>query len=163
LGQKYADSRKRVDAILAREPNHIEALLLLATLLGHDENLFEAENVFKKVIEIDSRETRAYLGLARVLAQQGQTDGAERALLQAVTIEPQSVKNRMALFSFHVSQRKFDKAEAEIRKIVADNPGHSDLLITMGSCFLSLNRNSESEAAYNQAIEPIRRVSNLTW
>ena len=78
LGQKYPDARKRVDDILAREPNNVEALLLLATLYGHDENLFEAANCFKKVIEINSRETRAYLGLARVLAQQGQT-AARRA------------------------------------------------------------------------------------
>ena len=30
LGQKYPDARKRVDDILAREPNNVEALLLLA-------------------------------------------------------------------------------------------------------------------------------------
>ena len=87
LGQKYPDARKRVDDILAREPNNVDALLLLATLHGHDENLFEAANCFKKVIDINSRETRAYLGPARVLAQQGQTTAAEQALMQAVAID----------------------------------------------------------------------------
>ena len=67
-----------MDDILAREPNNVEALLLLATLYGHDENLFEAANCFKKVIDINSRETRAYLGLARVLAQQGQPGAPSR-------------------------------------------------------------------------------------
>jgi len=32
LAQKFDESRQRVDGILAREPNHIEALLLLAAL-----------------------------------------------------------------------------------------------------------------------------------
>ena len=122
LAQKYDESRKRVDGVLAREPNNIEALLLLATLFDHDKNLFEAGNAFRKVIDINGKEARAYLGLARVLAQQGQTNEAERVLLQTLVIDPTSVKNRMAVFSFYVSQRKFDKAEEQIKRAVADTP-----------------------------------------
>ena len=71
LAQKYDEARRRVDGILAREPNNVEALLLLAALFDHDKDLFEADNVFRKVIDINGKEARAYLGLARVLAEQG--------------------------------------------------------------------------------------------
>ena len=59
LGKKYDEARKKVDAILAKDPNNTEALLLLGGILVQEKNLFEAASVFEKVIELDSRETRA--------------------------------------------------------------------------------------------------------
>ena len=88
LAQKFDEARTRVDGILAREPNNVEALLLLATLSDHDKDLFEAGSVFRKVIDINGKEARAYLGLARVLAQQGRPDEAERVLLQTAGHRP---------------------------------------------------------------------------
>ena len=59
----------------------------------------------------------------------------------------------MAVFSFYVSQRKFDQAEEQIKRAVADNPGEVDLLITLGNFYLGMQKIEPAEAAYRKAAE----------
>ncbi|MCK7510714.1 MAG: tetratricopeptide repeat protein [Desulfobacterales bacterium] len=102
-----------MDGILAREPNNVEALLLLATLFDHDKDLFEAGNVFRKVIDINGKESPGLPGPGAGAGPAG--PGRTRpsgCCCRRWSSSPTSVKNRLAVFSFYVSQRKFDKAEA---------------------------------------------------
>ena len=67
LAKKFEDSRKKLEMVLNREPTNVDALLMMAGLLGQEGDLTESEAAFKKVLEIDGKETRAYLGLAYLL------------------------------------------------------------------------------------------------
>ena len=52
LGKKFDEAREKVDAILAKEPNNIEALLLSGSLLARENDLFEAAAAFEKVPDL---------------------------------------------------------------------------------------------------------------
>ena len=75
--------------------------MLLSGLLVREKNLSKATSVLNKVIDQDSRETRAYLGLARALAVQGEINDALKTLNQAVNIDPKVLKPRLALFTLY--------------------------------------------------------------
>jgi cytochrome c-type biogenesis protein CcmH/NrfG len=54
MGKKTAESREKVEAVLAKEPNNIEALFLMAGLYDLEKNLYEAASVFEKILELDA-------------------------------------------------------------------------------------------------------------
>jgi len=157
LAKQFEDARAKVDLVLNQEPNNVDALLLLAGLQAQGKSLFEAESTFRKVIEMDSQEARAYLGLGRVLAAEGKFGEVENVLMQAAALDPQVLKPRLALFSFYVTEKKLDQAEVEIKKIVADHPDNAELFTVMGNFYFRLAK-------------PIRRrlrllptLSNTIW
>jgi Tfp pilus assembly protein PilF len=54
LGKKNDEAREKIDAVLAKEPNNVEALLLWSGLLAREENLPEAASVLNKAIKLSS-------------------------------------------------------------------------------------------------------------
>jgi len=68
---------------------------VLGEINSRENNLFEAEWTFNKVLELDSRQALAYLGLSHALASQGMLKKAEFILKQAVDVDPASLKIRL--------------------------------------------------------------------
>lgn len=90
LGKNFEESRKKIDAVFSREPDNIDALFLLAGIDEHEKKLPAAEAVFKKILVLDSNRTGAYIGLGRVLAQQGKFPEAEKTLMKAIDLDPET-------------------------------------------------------------------------
>jgi len=65
----------------------IERLLAADAALSRDE-LDQAQRLFGQVAEADPRNAIAVVGLARVLAQRGDTDAARELLAHALEIDP---------------------------------------------------------------------------
>jgi len=91
LAKQFEKSKKEVETVLSKEPDHTNALLLSANLLVQAKNLYDAAAVYERIIELDKTETRAYTGLSRVLAGQGKPDEAEGILKQALTLDPKAI------------------------------------------------------------------------
>jgi len=100
LSRKIKEATGKIDAVLAKAPNNIEALFLRGNILGMEKNLFGAASVFEKIIEIDSKQTRAYLGLARVQARQGKFSEAEKILKQGINNAPKEYPFALPLLNF---------------------------------------------------------------
>ncbi|MFC1516647.1 tetratricopeptide repeat protein, partial [Thermodesulfobacteriota bacterium] len=152
-GKKIKESREKVDIVLDKAPNNIEALFLLASILELEKNLYEAASVYEKIMELDSQQTRAYLGLARVLTRQGKLTEAEKMLKEAVDIDPKDVKLHLALFSYYINKKDYGRAEAEINETISANPENTDLYIILGNFYFSQSKNAKAEAAYLKAVE----------
>ena len=70
FGRKLKEAKENVDTVLSKEADNIEALFLFAGICEQEKNLDESVATFKKIIDIDSKQIRAYLGLARVWIRQ---------------------------------------------------------------------------------------------
>jgi len=91
LGKKLKESREKIDAVLSKEPENIEALFVLAGILELGKKQDEAVSVFEKIIKLNNREPRAYIEISRILARQGKLSEAEIILKKAVHFNPDAV------------------------------------------------------------------------
>jgi cytochrome c-type biogenesis protein CcmH/NrfG len=73
LGKKTAESREKVEAVLAKAPNNIEALFLMAGLYDLEKNLYEAASVFEKILELDANANPSLHGIGPGIRPSGQT------------------------------------------------------------------------------------------
>lgn len=153
LGKQFDDSRTRVDAVLGSDPENIEALYLKSGLDDIDKNLPEAAETFRRIIRLDGTQTRAYVGLARVLAQQGKMEEAESNLKKAVAVDPKDVRTRLALIGFYASRNDPAQAEREFAAAIAANPQSSELYMAQGNFHLRQKKMDAAEASVLKAVE----------
>jgi tetratricopeptide (TPR) repeat protein len=152
LGKKFEDSRSLVDAVLGDEPDNIDALYLKSGLADIGKDFQEAIKTFEKIIAIDAKQTRAYIGLARILMRQGKPDTAEAYLKQAVSIDPMDAKPRLALIRLHTGMNDFVRAGQEIQKAIASDPQSAKLYMVQGDFYLRQKKMDASEAAFTKAM-----------
>ncbi len=75
---------------VARDPNDIEGMLLLANLLGNSGRLTEAVPWYERVLRSQPQDVAARVDFARALADGGMTADAELQFLRAIEIDPRS-------------------------------------------------------------------------
>jgi tetratricopeptide (TPR) repeat protein len=153
LGKKFEDSRSQVDAVLGNEPDNIDALYLKSGLDDIDNNLPQAMQAFEKIISIDDKQTRAYIGLARISSRQGKVKAAEDYLRKAIDIDPKDTKPRLAMIGLYTAHKDLERAEAEIMKAIEANPQSAEMHIFQGQFYLQQNKLAASEAAFMKAME----------
>ncbi len=75
---------------VARDPNNIEEMLLLANLLGNSGRLTEAVPWYERVLQSRPQDVAARVDFARALADGGMTADAELQFLTAIEIDPRN-------------------------------------------------------------------------
>ncbi len=82
------ECRRRLLAILDREPEHLDARLLLADVLLAEHRVQEALQVLQPALQTHPNDARVQYGVALLLDALGQRQGAEAHYEQAVRLEP---------------------------------------------------------------------------
>jgi tetratricopeptide (TPR) repeat protein len=125
LSQKKDESRKRVDHILAKDPNHRDALTLLANLELSERKFAEALAALGKIgKDVDTSDELQNLK-GRIYAAQQQWDAAEEAFQKAIALNGDNFIHYKTLLFLYESKK--DKAKAknlldEIIKKFPDDP-----------------------------------------
>ncbi|SAK72362.1 tetratricopeptide repeat protein [Caballeronia temeraria] len=93
-----------------------------------------------------------YNQLGDLLSGQARHSEAERAFLQAVSIDPAFVAAHNNLGNLFVTIGRFDEAEAAYRKALALRPDFAEAHGNLGGLMHTLKRVDEAERAYRQAL-----------
>lgn len=110
--------------ILAKQPNHIEALNNLGVMAIHEENTREALFYFKKILEYRNNYPKAYNNIGLITMKDGDLKLAEEYFRKAISLEPDSVEPYLNLSALLRSEGRLQEAakllEAPIQKKVKD-------------------------------------------
>lgn len=113
---------EHANAALAKDPNNVDALVVLATdrLVAKDgekaiEYLDRGLKVNEKNIALQLIKVQAFESLAK-------TDSAEAVFRRLIALYPETRALRHILAQFYLSHDRKDAAEAEYRAIMAENP-----------------------------------------
>lgn len=87
-------------------------------------------------------ECRQRLGFA--LFEGGKVAEA-RGVLESLGLEGDSADVRLYLARIDVKEKRFQKAEDQLRTVLAENPNHARALLDLGSLYLEQNRLSEAK------------------
>ena len=130
----------------------LEEAIALAIVLQKNEQLVEAQELYRRVLEIAPNHAHA-LHYAGVLAhQQGRSDEAAALIEQSLAIAPDRADCYSNLGIVFQSAGKLERAIDACRRAIAIDPRHANAHSNLGVLLRATGKPSEAEAAYRAAI-----------
>lgn len=113
-----------------------------------------AEQLYKKALELNSLNGKAYMGLAGLLIKQGKEDLAEGFIKKAIEADADDPEPRLALSRILNKRSDSKSAESEVRKAIAADPNNPVLHADLGNILSSSkDRAADAENEYHKALE----------
>ena len=117
---------QEAQAALELDPANADALMVLAVDRLGSGDPKGALSLLERASGGDAKNLEANVGLhllkVRIFGQTGDLKSVEATLKKLVELNPQESGYRKLLINFYVEQQRINDAEAEMRKLVADNP-----------------------------------------
>jgi len=112
----------------------------------------EAENIWRKVIEINPKLAAAYNNIGYNLYYQGKLDDAIAAFRQAIQIQPDSIRyNNLGIVLFN--QGKLEEAIVAFKQAIQIDPKYPPAHYGLGYTFYNQGKIQEAIEAYRQTIQ----------
>ena len=146
---KYRFSREMLGGY-----NLMESLFLNLGIKCVNNGLWpEAEEAFRKALELNPDYAQACSNLGFVLKQTHRPEEAEVYLRKAINLNPKLIAsyNNLSLILMHTN--RLEEAEAVLRKAIHLDANSPDLYNNLGSVLTDAGRPRQAEAAFQQAIK----------
>jgi tetratricopeptide (TPR) repeat protein len=141
---------RELDAALAKDPDHVDALLLRASAYAIEDAGKGIEFLDSAIARLDSEKTKPLRQVRIViLAQQKRIGEVEEAYRQLIRDFPQDEEFQYQLARFYASQGRVDEAEEVMRSVVSMDPADVNARLGLAQ-FLAQMRSPE---AAEQALE----------
>ena len=124
MGGAADKAMERAEAVLAKEPENVDALILKGSVLLVKKQPDGAIAVFEGLRTRGVKNPEVYMALANAHAQKKNAAQAEKMLQEGVAANPDSVPLRLVLAKFFLDGLKPDKAEAELQQVIRLEPGN---------------------------------------
>ena len=125
---------------------------MAGVLFFYDWNFIEAENLFKRALELDQKNATVHQQYAEFLSRTGRTDEAGAQIAQAKELEPHSA----FISAFYAgSLGDNDKALEEIRSAIHSDPNHYLPHLVAASIY-------RQKKMFEELITELRRVKELS-
>jgi predicted TPR repeat methyltransferase len=162
--QKMLDQTTEPSEAPGRELT-VEEAISIAILLQKNEQLVEAEEVYRRIFEVAPDHDHA-LHYAGVLAhQQGRSDEAVRLIEKSLALAPDRADCHSNLGIVFQAQGRLDEAIGAYRRAITLAPDHANAHSNLGVLLRATGRPEDAEAAYRTAIrldpEHIDAYTNL--
>ena len=114
-------SEKTLWTILSSEPNEQEALTMLGVLRGREGRHPEAEALFRRVLQLNSKSVVASSGLAAALLAQDRAEDAIRQYHQTIQLSPEDSNLKIEVAKLELQRGNFAGALSTLDPL---KPGH---------------------------------------
>ena len=140
----------RLTAALQASPRQQELLEPLAHLLLTTGRLAEARTHIDTLLEAHPASAAGWLLRGRLLREEGDLDGATKALRQAVRLNPRLLDAHLGLFSIAETLGDAESAVQHAREAVSAWPGHPGAHLALSRAY-TLRRNYDTARQETQA------------
>ena len=131
----------------------LEEAVSIAILLQKNEQLVEAQELYRRVLETAPNHPNA-LHYSGVLAhQQGRTDEAVMLIEKSLELQPDRADCHNNLGIILQSSGKLERAIEAYQRAITIDPSHANAYSNLGVLLRAIGKPSEAEAAYRKAIE----------
>jgi tetratricopeptide (TPR) repeat protein len=134
--RKYADARRLLEALRQANPNTPDVDFSLGMLAVRENNLKEAESVFRKAYAANPKDTRSLVGLVETLAGGGHLDQAIQFLQAELAKNPSRIDLQMTLGNIAARGKNYDLAigqfQAVLNELDKNSKARGDVYFRMG-------------------------------
>lgn len=119
-------------------------------------NYEEAVHDFRRVLDVEPRNSDAFGGLGRALESLGRDREAEASYQRAIELKPAHWLAYTALGNFYFREARYDEAVRQHRRVIALTPENSWGYNNLGAVYFGLGRSDEARAMFERsaAIKP---------
>lgn len=147
------EAERLAKQILEKDPNHIEAHILMGSVLFAQDKKQEALAELNRAVELNPQRVESYLSLARFYVQTNDIAGAEAIYQRAISVSSGSAMAHYEYGKFLVGAQRLNEAEAEFRKAVQAEPQNREAKFVLASFYLVNKQFDKAEAAYKSLAE----------
>jgi tetratricopeptide (TPR) repeat protein len=149
--------------LLARQPDEVNALRLLARVAGEAERWGKAELLLLRVLALAPGFHEARLDLARVYKQQDRIDDAVACAAEAAELGPRNSNAHYVHASMLAIAGRSTEALEAYRRALDINTWHTAAWVGMGHLLKTLGQQEEGVAAYRKAIVQRPNFGEVYW
>ncbi len=142
--QKYGEAERILRELLAKEPNNIYFLSLLAEVHLQQENFEVAEKIIENAIGQSPENSHLFFIKARIAIEQETYDMAEQNIEEAIRLAPYTADYYAFLAHIKLSRKQFAKALELANKALEIDAENLLGLNTRSSALLKLNKKEAS-------------------
>lgn len=146
LGREKGMAWEKARMVLAKDPNHREALLLKANCLTVDGKYPESEQIVKTLIEKDPKNTNLYLILTSINLKEGKSEEARKVLRDLLVRDETNKRGRLILIRILEKENRLPDAEEEYKILVKQEPGADEPKLFLAQFYNRTNRQKKAEA-----------------
>jgi tetratricopeptide (TPR) repeat protein len=145
FGGQFNDAQALAERMLQRNPNDVEAQILLANALAGLKDMDGAIAALEKAISLDPDRSVTYSELGSAQMVTGKKAAAEAAFRKAVALDPKSAGAHLALSNFLWASGDLPAAEQEMRRALELDPKHGTANRAMAMYYLAVNNPQAAE------------------
>ena len=120
--QLFKDALRAYDAAIAADSGNVDARVELGEMFLEKYNGPDARQMFASVLRENPSQPRALLGMARVMAFDGQP-GADSLVKRSLSVNERMVDARLMLARLRLDSEDYDEAEREAARALDTDPG----------------------------------------
>ena len=153
LGQLFLGSRMFDKAqgeatfILTQDPRNSDGILLQSALHLVEGNRDKARELLEGLLSRGITKEEAYLMLSLVWRRSQDVAKEEHTLLKGISANLRSIPLYIALADFHIRNKRFDDAVADMKKVIYIDPKNLDFHSALAGIYWQGGRTSEASAA----------------
>ena len=149
LGQAETICRQ----ILARQPNMIDTLHLLALIMRQRKDFEEAASLFRACLKMSPNRADIRANYGNLLNAKGDVTGAISEYRGALKSDPDFLPASIALVRALNKTGAHSEAQATSMQLLKKNNDCAEAWAALGAAHRGLDKDAESEAAYRKAID----------
>jgi predicted O-linked N-acetylglucosamine transferase (SPINDLY family) len=150
---RRSEAAAALDAVLAREPEHAEALLLRAVLAIEANQAEAAAKLVQRLVALRPDYPEARLTLGHALLDLGRTDEALRSFRDAIGIKPDLAAAHNGLGIAFQRLGQWPAARAALQRAVALQPSYAEAWTNLGNVLWSQGALDNAIAAHGEALK----------
>jgi protein O-GlcNAc transferase len=139
--------------IVVAQDNSVEQLLRQGTMAGMSGNHVRAEEIFRKIVQIDPKNAKAYKLLGDALRLQKKYESATEAYQKAIQLNPNNAITNGSLGSTLLQQLKYDRAIDAYKKAIQLAPNDFRAYSDLGMVLSQQGKYDRAIDAYKKAIQ----------
>lgn len=158
-----AGTLKEAEQLAARNPDHIDAALLLANLYTGRQQFSESIAVLQKIQAQHTRNADVLSALAAMHVRKGDPASAEPILKTLIDLQPTIFEHRMKLARYYDSQNNVAQAESVLREAVNLDPANESRHLTLSDYVIKRRGPADAELILRSAIDQLPRSGHLKF
>ncbi len=144
------------EAALNSDPNNIDALHGLAAVYQHLGNSIQAEQHFRRALEVDPKDNLALAALINLHGQASQPQ-AESRLKSALADRPDDPATNFALGNLYSQQDRWGDAQQAYFRAMTGDPENADYLFNLAVALDHLHQEKLAAQFYGRALDAIQK------
>jgi tetratricopeptide (TPR) repeat protein/V8-like Glu-specific endopeptidase len=139
--------------IVFAQDNSVEQLFQQGNAAGMAGNHVRAEEIFRKILQIDPNHVGVRQNLGHALMNQEKFDQAVISFQYAIKLNPKDPAGYFFLGNALSSQQKFDDAISAYQQAIKLNPNHANTYTNLGNVLSEQQKFNQAITAYRNAIK----------